>query len=602
MAILRSVRRSLRSRNQLEIVVVIKRKATWATAALAALLASCVSALSATAQEVPSPQREFRAAWIATVANIDWPTKKGLSTQQQKAELIALLDKAVALNLNAVILQIRPSADALYASRIEPWSEYLSGTMGVPPKPFYDPLKFAVDEAHKRGLQLHVWFNPYRVRHSDAKTEPAPAHVSSSFPEIVREYGDYLWFDPGEPESLNRFIDVVTDVVKRYDIDGVHIDDYFYPYPINDKEGKPVPFPDDESYARAMAAMEASAEAGGHGEAAGHGEEAAEGEEAEHAEEPEHAEEAPAHEEEAAHDDEAKAEEHGEEAAHGEENAHGEPAAKPKMSKDDWRRNNCDRLVEEMYKAVKKEKPWVLVGISPFGIWRPGHPEGITGLDQYSALYADAKKWLNEGWVDYFTPQLYWQIEGPQSYPKLLEWWSTENTKHRHLWPGNGAHSVRKSADVKPARNVWPAEELLKQIELTREIVKDGPGNVFFSIKCIFDNRDGITEKLEEGLYKEQALVPASPWLGDEAPAKPEVSAKKSGEGVALNLKSGDGKPPWLWVVRTRSGDAWTSEIVPGRETRKLLKASGNATPEEVAVSAVTRLGREGEVVKVKVE
>ena len=127
-------------------------------------------------------------------------------------------------------------------------------------------------------------------------------------------------------------------------------------------------------------------------------------------------------------------------------------------------------------------------------------------------------------------------------------------------------------------------------------------GNVFFSIKCIFDNRDGITEKLEEGLYKEQALVPASPWLGDEAPTKPEVAAKKNGQGVALDLKSGDGKPPWLWVVRTRSGDAWTSEIVPGRETRKLLKAAGNATPEEVAVSAVTRLGREGEVVKVRVE
>ena len=466
--------------------------------------------------------------------------------------------------------------------------------MGQPPKPFYDPLKFAVDEAHKRGLQLHVWFNPYRVRHNDAKTPPAPAHVSSSYPEIVRQYGNYLWFDPGEPDALKQFIDVVTDVVKRYDIDGVHIDDYFYPYPINDEHGKPVPFPDDESYARAMAALEAE---DAHGEG-GHGEPAPHGEEAAHAEEPAHAEEAPAH----AEDAHAEAEGHGEEAAHGETDAHGKPAAKLKMSKDDWRRNNCDRLVEEMYKAVKKEKPWVLVGISPFGIWRPGHPEGIQGLDQYSVLYADAKKWLNEGWVDYFTPQLYWQIEGPQSYPKLLKWWSSENTKHRHLWPGNGAHSVRKSADVPPARNAWPAEELLKQVELTREIVKDGPGNVFFSIKCIFDNRDGITEKLVDGLYKEQALVPASPWLGDEAPAKPEVAAKKNSQGVALNLKSSDGKAPWLWVVRTRSGDKWTTEIVPGRETRKLLKVAADAAPEEVAVSAVTRLGREGDVVTVDVE
>jgi hypothetical protein len=345
-----------------------------------------------------------------------------------------------------------------------------------------------------------------------------------------------------------------------------------------------------------MAALEAE---GAHGEAAGHGEET------EHAEEAEHAEKTPSHEDEAAHSEDSEhdeAAEHGEEAAHGEEDAHGEPAAKPKMSKDDWRRQNCDRLVEEMYKTVKKEKPWVLVGISPFGIWRPGHPEGIQGLDQYATLYADAKKWLNEGWVDYFTPQLYWQIEGPQSYPKLLAWWNDENTKHRHLWPGNGAHSVRKSADVPPARNAWPAEEVIKQIELTREIVKNGPGNVFFSIKCIFDNRDGLTDKLKAGVYKEPALVPESPWLGEKTPAKPEVSAKKNNQGVALNLKAGDGKPPWLWVVRSRSGDQWNTEIVPGREKQKLLKLEGGATPDEVAVSAVTRLGREGVVMKVKVD
>jgi uncharacterized lipoprotein YddW (UPF0748 family) len=579
----------------MESVVVIHRMVGWLAALV--LVAAIGGSLETSADEVPAAPREFRAAWIASVANIDWPSKKGLSTEKQKEELIALLDKSVALNLNAVVLQIRPSADALYASRIEPWSEYLSGRMGVPPKPFYDPLKFAVDEAHKRGLQLHVWFNPYRVRHNDAKTEATPAHVSRSYPEIVREYGNYLWFDPGEPDALKQFIDVVTDVVKRYDIDGVHIDDYFYPYPINDEHGKPVPFPDDDSYARAMAALEAEGAhgEGGHGAEAGHGEAAAHGEEAAHEEESAHGEEADAHAEEAVHGEEAA---HAEADAHGEKDAHGAPAAKPKMSKDDWRRNNCDRLVEEMYKAVKKEKPWVLVGISPFGIWRPGHPEGIAGLDQYSVLYADAKKWLNEGWVDYFTPQLYWQIEGPQSYPKLLAWWQSENTKHRHLWPGNGAHSVRKSAGVPAARNAWPAEELLKQIELTREIVKDGPGNIFFSIKCIFDNRDGLTEKLKDGLYKEQALVPESPWLGEETPAKPEVVAKKTGKGVALNLKSSDGKAPWLWVVRTRSGDKWATEIIPGRETRKVI----DAAPEEVAVSAVTRLGREGEVVRAEVK
>jgi uncharacterized lipoprotein YddW (UPF0748 family) len=477
---------------------------------------------NASADDVPSPPREFRAAWIATVANIDWPTKKGLSTADQKKELVSLLDQAVDLNLNAVILQIRPSADALYPSKLEPWSEYLTGTMGEAPKPFYDPLKFAVEEAHKRGLHLHVWFNPYRVRQSGAESKPSPDHVSQTNPEIVREYGPYLWFDPGEPKALQRFIDVVTDVVKRYDIDGVHIDDYFYPYPI---EGKP--FPDDESYQRAVDAGET-------------------------------------------------------------------------LDRDDWRRQNCDRLVEQMYKAVKQEKPWVLVGISPFGIWRPGHPEGIEGLDQYATLYADARKWLREGWVDYFTPQLYWRIEGPQSYPKLLKWWSDENVKGRHLWPGNGAHNVRRGPDVEPARNAWKAEELINQIELTRKIV-DEPGNVHFSMKCLIDNRDGLTKKLKTGVYAEPALIPEIDWLGGEKPGKPEVAATRNSKGLALNLTA-SGEQPWQWVVRVREGDDWTATILPGGEKRKLLELKQGSQPEEVVVSAVSRLGREGKTATAKVK
>jgi uncharacterized lipoprotein YddW (UPF0748 family) len=486
------------------------------------ILAASVSLASAArGDELPAAPREFRAAWIATVANIDWPSRKGLSTDEQKCELAALLDKAVGLHLNAVILQIRPSADALYASKLEPWSEYLSGRMGQPPKPFYDPLQFAVEQAHRRGLQLHVWFNPYRVRQSGAKSEPAPAHASRSMEEIVREYGPYLWFDPGEPAALKRFIDVVTDVVRRYDVDGVHIDDYFYPYPVQDENKKNVPFPDDESYARAKEAGET-------------------------------------------------------------------------LERDDWRRQNCNRLVEQMYAAVKKEKPWVLVGISPFGIWRPGHPEGIEGLDQYATLYADAKKWLNEGWVDYFTPQLYWRIEGPQSYPKLLAWWHGENSHNRHLWPGNGAHNVRRSADVEPARSVWPAEELLHQIELTRQEVTEGPGNVFFSMKCLVDNRDGLADKLKEGLYADEALVPETTWLGGEAPGKPEVKASRDAQGVALQLKPAPGDKPTHWVVRLRQGDAWTVRIVPGQDVQPVVAADDGAAVEEVAVSAVSRLGQEG--------
>ncbi|RIK80916.1 MAG: hypothetical protein DCC67_08735 [Planctomycetota bacterium] len=498
-----------------------------AAAMLAALMLQnwCGAALDAA--DVPAPPREFRAAWIATVANIDWPTKKGLPVADQKAELVHLLDEAVKLRLNAVILQIRPSADALYASKLEPWSEYLNGTMGQAPEPFYDPLAFAVEEAHRRGLHLHVWFNPYRVRQSGAASEPSPDHASRSMPEAVREYGPYWWFDPGEPAALERFLAVITDVVRRYDIDGVHIDDYFYPYPVNEA-GKPKPFPDDESYARAQQAGET-------------------------------------------------------------------------LDRDDWRRQNCDRLVEAMYKAVKAEKPWVLVGISPFGIWRPGHPPGIQGLDQFAVLYADARKWLREGWVDYFTPQLYWQIDGPQSYSKLLRWWEEQNVKHRHLWPGNGAHNVRRSADVPPARNAWPAEELLRQVELTRQIVPQ-PGNVFFSMKCLVDNRDGLNDKMRSGVYAEPALIPEIDWLGGKPPGAPRVAAKRNGRGVAVRLQPGKGEKPWQWVVRVRAGDKWTTTIAAGVEKQAVVSLAQDAKADEVAVSAVSRLGIEGPLVRAEVK
>src|SRR5208282_548227 len=190
----------------------------------------------------PEPMREFRGVWVATVGNIDWPSRKTLSTQEQKAELLAILDRAAQLKLNAIIFQVRPACDALYASQIEPWSEYLTGTMGKPPEPFYDPLAFAIEEAHKRGLELHAWFNPYRVRLLSASSPVAPNHVSKTRPQLVRRYGDLLWLDPGEKEVQDYSLGVVLDVLKRYDVDGIHFDDYFYPYKARDASGKELEF------------------------------------------------------------------------------------------------------------------------------------------------------------------------------------------------------------------------------------------------------------------------------------------------------------------------------------------------------------------------
>ena len=228
----------------------MKQISSILTAFLLAPLLALAAEQDFTSNEImpPPPAREFRAAWIATVGNSSWPSKPGLTTAQQKAELIAILDRAVALKLNAIIFQIRPACDALYQSSLEPWSEYLTGTMGRSPWPYYDPLTFAITEAHKRGLELHAWFNPFRAHHFQAKSPIAQNHVSRTQPQLVRSYGKYLWLDPGDPAVRDYSLRVVLDVLKRYDVDGIHFDDYFYPYKEKNSAGNEVDFPDDASW------------------------------------------------------------------------------------------------------------------------------------------------------------------------------------------------------------------------------------------------------------------------------------------------------------------------------------------------------------------
>jgi uncharacterized lipoprotein YddW (UPF0748 family) len=235
--------------------------AIYALLFCALFLAGCAQVTAppgaSSATTAPPVPREFRAAWIATVANIDWPSKKGLTVEQQKIEIIRIVDRARELNLNALIFQVRPAADALYPSLLEPWSEYLSGEQGKAPEPFYDPLKMWIEESHKRGLELHAWFNPYRARHTSAKSPNALIHIANTNPAVVKNYGGYLWMDPGEAAAAQRTLDVIVDVVRRYDIDGVHIDDYFYPYPVPVNASAPatenspeIDFPDEPSWRR----------------------------------------------------------------------------------------------------------------------------------------------------------------------------------------------------------------------------------------------------------------------------------------------------------------------------------------------------------------
>ncbi|MEQ8847708.1 family 10 glycosylhydrolase [Botrimarina sp.] len=485
----------------------------------AALITSCWAAAS----EPPEPPREFRAAWIATVANIDWPSKKGLSVEQQQRELIELLDTAVRLNLNAIVLQARPACDALYQSDLEPWSPYLTGEYGAAPEPFYDPLEFACNEAHRRGLQLHAWLNPYRAWHSSGGDELPEGHPGERNPSMVRRYGAQWWLDPGDLDASAHSLAVVKDIVTRYEVDGLHFDDYFYPYPVTEKnadgETVEVPFPDDATYG-AYADKE-------------------------------------------------------------------EAAGREPLARDDWRRQNVNDFIHAVSREVRGAKPGVLFGVSPFGIWRPRHPPSIQGFDPYDKLYADAKLWLEEGWVDYFAPQLYWPIEQkPQSYPVLLRWWAGHNPQQRHLWPGLFTSRVGRGEG-----RGWEADQIVRQIEVTREVDGAG-GNIHFSMKALARDYGGLIDALQEGPYAQPALVPRSPWVeqpqGGE-PAAPSGARWSSGAGDAKVVWEAGAGEPLVWVVQTLRDGRWSTAVLPAARREATIGPAEGV--ECVAIRAASRLG-----------
>ncbi len=482
--------------------------------ALLLLIATPMNSFGEELVDLPPVPREFRAVWIATVNNIDWPSKPGLSTKQQKEEMIGILERCEAMNLNAVIFQVRPVADALYKSELEPWSAYISGQQGIAPRPYYDPLEFVVEESHKRGMEVHAWFNPYRTQHPSNKTVD-DGHVAVKHPDWVKTYGSLMWMDPGNDGALEHTLAVFRDVVKRYDIDGIHVDDYFYPYPVNDKEGKRVSFPDDESW-------EQYKSGGG------------------------------------------------------------------KLERDDWRRDNINRLIERAYDVVREEKPHVKVGYSPFGIWRPGHPEQIKGFDAYEGLYADAKLWLVEGWLDYLTPQLYWASDPPgQSFPVLLKWWVDQNEKGRHIWPG---HSVGRSYVTDRG---WSLDEIPRQIYTTRA-QPGADGNVFFSMKTFVKNKKNLADRIAQ-VYASPALVPETPWLDGETPATPKVGnpGKSKGVAISLKIKPGDKSEVSHWVIQTRYGLKWDLQIVSASErTIQVDRVSADVPCDLIAIRAVGRTGK----------
>ncbi len=472
---------------------------------------SCVTAqsfvnASPTELNVPQPPRELRAMWVSTVSNGVWPSSKTLTVDQQKQEMIALLDCVRRNHLNCVIFQVRTACDAMYPSSIEPWSEYLTGQQGKPPSPMWDPLQTWIDEAHKRGLELHAWFNPYRALHLSAKSPVAPNHISRTHPEIVRQYGDQLWLDPGDPETIRYSLSVFHDVVKRYNVDGIHIDDYFYPYRVKDPKTKQdVDFPDEQTWRRYK-------QSGG------------------------------------------------------------------TLSRSDWRRQNVNTFVEALFNDIKRTRPNAKFGISPFGIWRPKNPPEVSGLDSYEALYCDSKLWLNKGWCDYFSPQLYWPTTSPgQPFGKLVQWWSQQNLQKRILAPG-----------IAIGRN---AKDALPEIELSREY---GQGDVFWHGGNLLRNT-ALQQSLLAGPYAQPALTPPMPWVDNRPPGHPDLKVERNNGAINVQIKPDLGERAARWAVYARLNGKWQFSVVPGEQTQLLIPADKAQGVDELAIAAVDLCGNVSE-------
>lgn len=487
-----------------------------------------ITGSATTDSTAPIIDREFRAVWIATVNNINWPSQPGLTVEQQQEEAIAMLSLLEELNYNAVIFQVRPQADALYPSELEPWSYFLTGVEGMPPEPFYDPLQFWLDEAHKRNLELHVWLNPYRAHHISGGPITDQSVVRTMPEYVVPLLNGYWWFDPALQETRQHSLDVVMDIVRRYDIDGVHFDDYFYPYPSYNEN---LDFPDDKSWEKYQAE-------GG------------------------------------------------------------------KLSRADWRRQSVNQFIQILYSSIKREKPHVKFGISPFGIWRPGHPSSIQGFDQYDKLYADAKKWLNEGWVDYFTPQLYWPINQiPQSYPVLLGWWKKQNYQNRHLWPGISLYRFEGEKKV---------DEVLNQIMVARGMLDESPGTVHWSIQPL-QQSDTLKKTLKELPYNKPALVPAMKHIGYYKRIKPPVHLQIENGKIFVSHKVNQSELSG-WIIYFKYDDQWQYQILSRKEKQfilpllKTISVSGLQnvpfqhikTLKQVKVTVLDRFGHESNPVEWK--
>ncbi len=473
------------------------------------------------------PKREFRAAWIQAING----QFRGIPTERLQQMLTAQLNSLQGAGINAIIFQVRPEADALYASSLEPWSRYLTGVQGQAPSPYWDPMAWMIEECHKRGMEFHAWINPYRAK--TALSHPSAGnHISNLHPEWMLSYDNKLFFDPALPESRRHIEMVVSDIVTRYDIDGIHMDDYFYPYPV-----KGVNFPDDASFSRL---------AGGF------------------------------------------------------------------RDRGDWRRHNVNLLIEQLHNTIRRLKPWVKFGISPFGIYRNDNTDPLgsktRGLQNYDDLYADVLLWAREGWIDYNIPQIYWHVGHPVAdYETLVRWWAT-HSENRPLFIGQSVmNTVQKADPQNPNINQLPLK-----MRLQRSYQTIG-GSAQWPASAVIENQGRYRDALVTEYHKYPALIPTFDFMDNEAPGKVrKVKAVWTEDGYLLfwtapKYKEEMQRPVQYVVYRFLADeevnlDDATHIVAITRDTYYRLPYEDGRTKYRYVITALDRLHNESKAVRKKVK
>ena len=485
------------------------------------LVLACVMAIVADAQK-----REMRGAWIQCVNG----QFQGLGKQKMQSTLTYQLDELQKDGVNVIIFQVRPECDALYESKLEPWSRFLTGQQGIAPKPYWDPLQWMIVECHKRGMELHAWINPYRAKTKGTR-QLAANHIAALKPMNCFAYDGQFILNPGIPENRDYICQVVKDIVARYDVDGLHMDDYFYPYPVKGES-----IPDDELFL----------------------------------------------------DHPNGIKDHG-----------------------DWRRYNVNLFIEQVYKTVHETKPWVKVGISPFGIYRNRRSSNIgsntNGTQNYDDLYADVLMWVNNGWLDYCVPQIYWEIgHKAADYDTLIRWWN-QYAAARPLIIGEDVERTVKAADKTNPQ----AHQQAAKMALHRQM-PNVAGTVLWYAKAAVDNVGNYGSNLRNVYWKYPALQPSMPFIDGKAPKKVrKVKPIWTEDGYVLfwTAPKGDSwndKAAKYVVYRFRKGDKLNTDDpskIVAITTQPFYKLPYNNGKEKwvYAVTALDRLQNESKVVKKKI-